>query len=153
MARSPRVDNLTRSEWRELGFFYDYDAATRTWLIAGSREGLLHFAALVADCAAHPAFKELSQHEHYGPYMYLKIMSWSEPSITDNAIAGTVRDLERLSSVVRSRASVLPPGSEVDIASEYYSGTDHRLLLRCHDSDIDPASLDPLLAGGTKSAP
>ena len=54
-----------------LGFFYDRDDASKEWILVGSRAGLQRFADLLHAYVADPRHETLSEHEHYGPYMYL----------------------------------------------------------------------------------
>ncbi len=45
--------------------------------------------------ASDPGNDYQSEHEHYGPYSYLEIMTWPEPSFDDHAIRGPLPDLMR----------------------------------------------------------
>ena len=146
---SPAINELTRREWRELGFHYSLDAPSRTWLIEASPEGLLLFAACLRAFALNPASQELSEHEHFGPYMHLEVMSASVPEVNEHCIQGTPADLLRLAIIVKERASHLVPGASVNITCEYAPASSHRLLLRAHPSGTDPASLDPELVGAS----
>src|SRR5262245_2429318 len=100
---SEKVNEATRREWRELGFFYERDDPRSTWLIRGSRTGLLTFARVVREYSNDPRRQQLSEHEHFGPYGYLEIGTWRSAEITDHWIAGTLADLNRLSSLVEEQ--------------------------------------------------
>jgi hypothetical protein len=82
------VKDDTRREWRELGFFYDRDDVSKEWRLVGSREGLRHFAGLLRAYVADPRNEMKSEHEHYGPYMYLEVMTWPEAGWTITRYAG-----------------------------------------------------------------
>jgi hypothetical protein len=77
------LDQRTVNEWRDLGFFYDYDEVESCWRVIGSREGFMKFVDLLESYVMNPRNGRLSEHEHYGPYSYLKLMTWSQAEITD----------------------------------------------------------------------
>src|SRR4030095_7454405 len=101
----------TRSEWRELGFFYDRDDKSKEWLLIGSRAGLGRFSSLLRAYVAAPRNVRKSEHEHYGPYMYLKFMTWPEAGMNENTIHGPLEQLARLASLVEGHIASLEPGS------------------------------------------
>ena len=65
---SDATNQATRREWRELGFFYERDDASREWRVTGSRSGLQRLRDLLLDYVADPRNRAESEHEHYGPY-------------------------------------------------------------------------------------
>src|SRR5437773_4027209 len=75
---SDAANKATRREWRELGFFYDRDDQTRVWKLTSSRAGLLGFRDALLSYVADPRNALKSEHEHYGPYSYLEVMTWPE---------------------------------------------------------------------------
>ncbi len=141
------IDERTRREWRELGFFYDLDSEIKEWRIVGSRAGIGKFAELLIRYAEDPRNAQLSEHEHYGPYAYLKIMTWSDAGVSADSIHGPTDDLRRLGEVIRARASSCGPGTRIRISDEYASRTDYAVILEFRPDDFDPASDDPLLSG------
>jgi hypothetical protein len=72
------VNEKTRGEWRALGFFYEVNHEAKVWTLVGSRAGLLCFSDALRAYVADPRNALESEHEHYGPYMYLKVMTWPE---------------------------------------------------------------------------
>jgi hypothetical protein len=90
-----RMKERTRAEWRELGFFYDLNHNSKEWLLMGSRAGLLRFSELLRAYATNPHREGTSEHDHYGPYMYLKVMTWPHAGIDANTIHGSLEDLGR----------------------------------------------------------
>ena len=145
---SAKTDEATRAEWRALGFHYTRDDENREWRIEGAQEGLQRFSSCLRTFALDPASLKKSEHAHFGPYMYLEIMSWPEAGVDEHSIHGTPKDLLRLASIVERHARGLAPGSAVDVAAEYTSTSAYRLVLRAHPAGTDPASLDPQLSGG-----
>ncbi|HEV8111610.1 MAG TPA: hypothetical protein VGR31_02460 [Planctomycetota bacterium] len=132
----------TRSEWRELGFFYACDDAAKEWQIVGSQNGLSRFASLLRAYAADPRNAPESEHEHYGPYMYLEVMTWHEPGIDDHSIHGTMAQLGQLAALVEERTAALEPGGKARILEEYSRASAYALVLERREDEFDPASLD-----------
>ncbi len=132
-------------EWRELGFFYDCDDQTRVWKLTGSRAGLLRFRDALLAYVADPRNKMTSEHEHYGPYMYLKVMTWPEAGFDSDAIRGPLADLERLAKVIAAKLAKARPGSSVQIQEEFAVDSPYALVLDLREDGFDPATADPLL--------
>lgn len=142
---SDATNEATRADWRELGFFYDVDDETRQWRLVGSRTGLLRFAELLDRYVADPANGLEGEHEHYGPYMYLEVMTSKNPSIDDHSIHGTLTDLARLASITRTRVSNALPGQTVVIKDDYAGEAQYSLVLQLRPDDFDPSSVDAAL--------
>ena len=133
----------TRAEWRALGFFYDYDDVSRTWLIRGSHAGLLRLCSELRAYAHNPAHASLSEHEHYGPYSFLEFVTWSEAKIVAEGIYGRLDDFERLAGIVEAGLHPMRPKKELRIDSEYSKDNDSVLVIRLEADDFDPAECDP----------
>jgi hypothetical protein len=131
-----------REDWRELGFFYNCDDAAKEWLIVGSRLGLAAFSLLLREYVADPSNAMQSEHEHYGPYMDLEVMTWTDAGMDGHSIHGSLLDLERLAELVDARAAVLQPGERVRIREEYSATSEYGLVLALREDSFDPASLD-----------
>jgi hypothetical protein len=142
---NPQIDEMTRREWRELGFFYDRNDVAREWLLVGSKAGLQRFAKLLFEYASDPRHDLQSEHDHYGPYLYLKIMTWPDAGMDENAIFGTLSDLHRLANVVEQAIGHAQSDETVRIRDEYVSGAEYSLVLSVKADDFDPASVDGCL--------
>jgi hypothetical protein len=140
---SQATNARTRQEWRELGFFYDRDDARRRWKLVGSRAGLSGFCQLLSRYVANPRNAQVSEHDHYGPYMYLKVMTWTEASLDDKAIAGRLEDLSRLSTIFEARLAAASPGQSFEIGREYAPASSYDLEVQVAADGLDPASVDP----------
>jgi hypothetical protein len=140
------MKQATREEWRELGFFYDYDEPGCCWRLVGSRNGLLRFADLLTSYAADAVNEQLSEHNHFGPYMYLKLITQNEREITDHAICGTLADFRNLSVLAQEIISSSAPGSTFSIGDEYAAETKSTIHFEVREDDFDPADADPLLS-------
>jgi hypothetical protein len=139
------LNQVTREEWRELGFFYDFDEKDSRWRLVGSRSGLLKFRDILTAYANDPRNEKISEHEHYGPYWYLKLMTCEEAGITEQAICGTTSDFRRLAMIVRGKLDSCGVGSKFIIGNEYAEGSEAVLEFEVREEGFDPASVDPLL--------
>lgn len=142
---SDAANKATRQEWRELGFFYDRDDTARAWKLTGSRAGLLRFRDILLAYAANSRNVMKSEHEHYGPYMYLEVMTWPEAGFDEHAIRGQPADLLRLATLVQSKLAAAVPGKSILIREEFSSNSPYCLVLDLREDGFDPAIADPLL--------
>jgi hypothetical protein len=136
------LKDLTREEWRALGFHYDREDSTKQWRLSGSRVGLLRFAELLDSYVADPRNQLLSEHEHYGPYSYLEVMTWQDAGVDDHSIHGSLEDLERLGVLITSTVEQLRPGQSAEIREHFAADPNYGLMLSLQDDGFDPASLD-----------
>jgi len=143
--KSARMDAVVRDEWRELGFFYESDEEAKEWRLRGSRDGLLHFASVLAAYARNPANAVLGEHEHFGPYMYLKIMTWNEPVLKGDAIGGSLDDIARLAELMRARLQDAVPGQRFSVGHDFDRSAEYSMSLQVEDGGFDPASADAQL--------
>jgi hypothetical protein len=139
---SESINEETRREWRELGFFYHRDDPRTTWLIRGSRSGLLAFGHVLREYSNNPRRRQLSEHDHFGPYSYLEIGTWSAPEISEHWIAGTLEDLERLSGLVEERVLKAKAGNRLSLRKAYAPNASYELTLEMCEDDFDPATAD-----------
>src|SRR5882672_6668075 len=102
---SEATNDATRREWRELGFFYDRDDANKVWRLTGSRAGLLRFRDVLLSYVTDPRNASDSEHEHYGPYSYLEVMTSPNAGFDHHEIYGSVSDLRRLSVLIDAKLS------------------------------------------------
>jgi hypothetical protein len=145
MGTTDAIDAEMRSQWRELGFYYDLDHTAREWRLAGSRAGLLEFAGILLAYVDEPQHAAKSEHEHYGPYMYLEIMTWPRPCMDSHAISGPLESLAGLAQLVSERVSASHPGDSIRIYEEFSASSEYSLILSVHDDEFDPAAADSLL--------
>lgn len=92
---------------------------------------------------ADPRRVQVFEHQHYGPYWYLKVMTWTEPKLDDHAISGRLADLSRLASILAARVAAASPGQSFRIGSEYAPNSDYDLEVEVAPDGFDPASADP----------
>lgn len=136
------LDEAMASGWRELGVFYDSDDERKAWRLAGSREGLGRFVTALRSYTERPSSRQIGEHEHFGPHMYLTFITWDSAGVDDRAIRGSVPQLERLADKIAEVAAVSQPGDRVNLTSWYAPGSEYGLWIEVMADDFDPASLD-----------
>ena len=145
---SDATNEATRREWRKLGFFYDRDDQAKVWNLIGSRAGLLSFRDALLSYATDARNASQAEHEHHGPYSYLKVMTWPEAAFDRHAIRGPVMDLAQLAALIEVKLSMARAGSTVRIREEFAVDSPYALVLDLREDGFDPAAADPLLATG-----
>lgn len=140
---SERAKEVTRREWRELGFFYDRDDQEKKWKVIGARAGLRKFASLVRQYASDLRNEAISEHEHYGPYMYLEVGTWDVPQITDHWIAGPLDKLLALASTIEETIANQAVGERISLRPLFAPNSPYDLELEMRPKDFDPVSEDP----------
>ena len=139
------VRENTAQEWRQLGFFYDRADVARTWTLTGSRAGLQKFPDALRAYVLDPRNALKSEHEHYGPYMYLKVMTWPDAALDRDGIRGSLVDLERLAVLVEKTLTSARPGETIRIRHEFSPRTSYGLILDVREDSFDPSEADPAL--------
>jgi hypothetical protein len=142
MREQTDLDSQTLSEWEALGFYYDYDDSTKTWRIRATRAGMERFCEALRLYAADPRNSGLSEHEHYGPYSYLKFVTWTEAKIISDGIYGRIEDFERLAEIVRNAVAAAKPGDRISLDGNYGSANESRLELLLEDDPFEVSSAD-----------
>ena len=144
----PDLDEQLRNEWRAQGFFYDRDDPSREWRLRGSRAGLLRFRDALVEYASKPGSTQISEHEHFWPYGYLTIMTWSSAGMDGTTIHGSVDELKGLAALIGASLDKASPGATVRICDEYVAGCEYSLVLSVQEDAFDPSTADPGLNVG-----
>lgn len=145
MSPSDATNRTTRAEWRALGFYYEIRGEPPCWRFVGSAEGLSRFVALLDEYVRDPRNEALSEHEHYGPYMYLKVQTAESPEIDGQSIRGSLRDLARLGDLIAAGLLDTGVGRSLVIGQEYSESVRLPLWFEVREAGFDPATADPLL--------
>ena len=144
------LDKLMVDEWRNLGFYYDRDDRidVNQWRFYGSKKGLQNFVNLIEKYTTNPQNDTLSEHDHFGPYSYLKIMTWDKPVITEDYIGGTFQDLKNLKQIIKDKLSHSQPGQTFNIDKDY--GIENTITAKFFvmSDDFDPYTMDELIVSG-----
>ena len=139
---SAEINEETRRQWRELGFFYDRIDSAKEWRIVGSREKLCRLGKILRDYAADSRNEVVSEHAHYGPYMYLEIGTWTNSEITDHWIAGPLNKLLELAEIIESRIEKANVGDEIKLRDAFAPSSPYEVVLEVKDDSFDPALAD-----------
>lgn len=134
---------MLRKEWRELGFYYETDEQKKEWPFAGSKKGLLNFISCIDELEFENG---LSKDSHFGPYSYLKLMTWDKPYIDLKLIAGREEDFETLKQIYKERVGITDIGGEFIIDKEYSLDSSASLRVKIMNDRFDPVSMDPQLS-------
>lgn len=144
------IEKMMVEEWRNLGFYYDRDDRidVNQWRFFGSKIGLQNFVHLLEKYITNPQNKNISEHDHFGPYSYLKIMTWDKPEITEDYIAGTLQDLRNLKQIISDKLRDSQPGQTFNIDKDY--GIDNTITAKFFvmSDDFEPHKMDELIVSG-----
>jgi hypothetical protein len=138
------IEEMIKQEWRDLGFYYELEENNdfKQWRFYGSKQGLFNFINLLEIYTTNKSNDYISEHDHYGPYNYLKIMTWNKPEITENCFAGTIADLNDLKGIVARKLDVTGVGQTFVIGKEYGEGNTANARFFVMADDFDPVSMD-----------
>jgi hypothetical protein len=148
MDKKVDIDQMIIDEWRELGFYYNFDErlSVNQWRFFGNKKGLLNFVKLLDDYVNNENNNHFPEHEHYGPYMSLKIITLEDESvINENAIGGTIEGLKRLRNLLADRIEKSLPGQTFSIDKDF--GEDNTVTTKFFvmADDFDPVTMDELI--------
>lgn len=139
------IDLAIIEEWRELGFYYLLDSSLKRWLIRGDRQGLAKWAEALRAYSQDARNEMMCEHEHYGPYFYLKVMTWDAPLITEKGWWGTLDDINRLADMIDENLADKSK-TRFEISSEYSPKADYVIHFEVEPDGWDPSSADPGIA-------
>jgi hypothetical protein len=91
---------------------------------------------------AEPINADISEHDHLGPYMYLKIGTWHGPQLTDDWIAGPLPALAQLARDVRARVAAAGEGQKLSFRDSFAPQSTYDLTLKIEPDTFDPARAD-----------
>jgi len=137
-----KVKDITKEEWRQLGFYYDRDDTEKYWTLSGSPTGLKNFTAALRAYTNKPAVANISEHEHFGPYMYLKVMTWHEPGISRDSIHGASDDLRSLAHLVELASTESNIGQTISIGKNFHENCEYDLRIQVVEYGADVAAMD-----------
>ena len=136
------TDEQIKQQWRKLGFYCELDDERKRWTLTGSRAGLLYFPDLLLGYVTDPKHESDRQHEHYGPYGTLEIMTWPDAGFDSHAIRGSLPALTHLAELVEVKLATAEPGSPILIREEFAADSPYTLVLDVRADGFDPASSD-----------
>jgi hypothetical protein len=137
-----KINEMIINEWRKLGFYYECDDNAKEWQLWGSRTGLLCFRDLLVKYASNQQNDMKSEHDHYGPYGYLEIMTWPTAGMDGHSIFGPLSELHRLAKIVEDKLENTTSGDIIRIKHEYSIDSEYTLVIFVRGAGFDPASAD-----------
>lgn len=140
--RPGMTDEQIKQQWRKLGFYCELDEQKRLWTLTGSRAGLLYFPDLLLGYVADPQNASDKEHQHYGPYGTLEVMTWPDAGFDGHAIRGSLTALTHLAELVEVKLATAEPGSPILIREEFAADSPYSLVLDVRADGFDPASAD-----------
>jgi len=145
MGMSERLKNITKEDWRMLGFYYDRDDFTKKWIFIGSKNGLEQFAINIEKYAINIKNSQIGEHDHIGPYSYLKIMTSDTFKITKNSICGSLNNLLKLSEKIKEKIKESKENDVFAIDSQFCEECEYSLEFSVKEYGYDPALSDKQL--------
>lgn len=140
-----KLKNITKEEWRQLGYYYEIDEINKKWIIVGSLFGIRNFISQLNEYANNSKNSKISEHDHWGPYMYLKIMTNTDPVINKNCISGSLSDLKRLSEIIDKKLNDNLINTTLEIKEEYSKDCEYSIQFKIMEYGFDPATEDKQL--------
>jgi hypothetical protein len=134
------LNTKIQKEWRQLGFYYERDDTALEWKIIGSKEGVYGFCKLLEDYSMDKRFQGISEDKHFGPYSYLKFMTWHRPKIGKEEICGQLEDFHFLSEIVRNK--ILEKKEIFNIDKEFSNENEYLIKFVIKEDNFDPSSFD-----------
>ncbi|MXV53352.1 hypothetical protein GS399_20525 [Pedobacter sp. HMF7647] len=145
------MERMLMDEWRELGFYYDFDDRldVNQWRFYGSKIGLQNFVKLLDEYTSKPSNNKEFEHDHYGPYSYLKIITLdNEAIINEHAIGGSIANLKKLKSIIADKLNNTNPGQTFNIDKDFGNNNTATAKFFVMADHFDPVSMDELLVSG-----
>jgi hypothetical protein len=118
------------------------DREKKLWTLTGSRAGLLYFPDLLLGYVADPKNASDREHQHYGPYGTLEIMTWPDAGFDSHAIRGSLVALAHLAELIEIKLASAEPGSPILIREEFAADSPYSLMLDVRADGFDPSSAD-----------
>lgn len=135
------IDAAIARGWRQLGFWYDYTPESG-WILRGSKIGLGRLADELEKYASDPRNDNISEHEHLGPHMYLKLVTWDSAEINSDGIYGSLQDMRRLADLIRTQLASSREGGTVSLSPIFSEASRVQMVLHIESNTFDPASYD-----------
>lgn len=142
MTYSKATSQATAEDWRKLGFYYECDEEKQVWRFVGSKAGLYKLAYLFIEYSSNPYNQKISEHQHYGPYMYLKIATSVDFGIGKYGFCGSLRNFNDLGRQINDKIMSAEENSTIVFVPIWSSVTDYRLIFDVRQENFDLATVD-----------
>ena len=143
-----KMKNITKEEWRKLGFYYDRDDPNKKWVLVGSKTGMEDFCTILDRYTGNNRNARMGEHDHFGPYQYLTIRTGKVFNITSDCICGSLEDLKILSAIIKveiknTKDEELPVIKLLN--DNLLKKNDYMIQINFMEYGYDPASADTQL--------
>lgn len=145
MTYSKATSQATAEDWRTLGFYYECDEIKQEWRFVGSRTGLRNLAYLFIEYSSNPYNMRNSEHQHYGPYMYLKIATAPDFGIGKYGFRGSLDNFHDLGRQINDKIMSAAQNTTIIFVPVWSGMADYRLIFDVRQEGFDPASADQQL--------
>jgi len=145
MEMSRKLRDITKEDWRILGFHYVRDDTAKKWVFTASRRGLEQLCFVLMDFARDPDNSRVGAHVHIGPYEYLTVMTTDSFRIERNRICGTRAELAALSDKIASDLNDGEESTVIRLSDAMLDASEYSIELRIMEYGYDPARADPQL--------
>lgn len=140
-----KLKNITKEDWRKLGFYYERDDMNKKWILVGSKNGLDDFCIILDRYVENGENARIGEHEHIGPYGYLTIMTSKVFNVTSDYICGSLDDLKKLNMILKTEIKAtqdqeLPTVKLIE--DSFLHNNDYMIELRLMEYGYDPATAD-----------
>jgi hypothetical protein len=139
------LKNITKEDWRQLGYYYDRDDNNKKWILIGSPSGLSTLILFLKKYSKNISNQKKGEHDHLGPYSHLKIMTWEESGIYKDSINGTLDDFSRLAGIITEVAKESNIGKTIKIGTKYTTNIEYEIQIDVKEYGFDPALCDKQL--------
>jgi hypothetical protein len=148
-----KLINITKEDWRKLGFYYERDDVNKKWILIGSKNGLENFCIILDRYVENRRNMRIGEHEHIGPYSYLIIMTSKVFNVTSDHICGSLEDLKKLNIILKTEIrnildQELPTNKLIE--DNFVNGNNYMIELRLMEYGYDPATADTQLWGNAE---
>ena len=139
---SPKLAEMTREEWRELGFYYIIDNDSKAWNLYGSIDGLSNFITEILKFTERYEVK--GEHEHLLPHWYLTLQYDDGFDICRRGLLASKTEFLIFIDILRLRLEEAEVGEIIGLHNHVKS-TSYQMYLHIKGADFDPSILDPQL--------
>ena len=136
------IDKSVRDWWRELGFYYDIDTASKCWRVVGDYAGIQKFVRCLREYATDSRNNAIGEHEHYGPYYYLEIGTSDKCEINDHWIAGPLPSIRRWADQIDHLIAKAGAGDVIFVGKLLASDSLYDFAVELRVAGFDPAAED-----------
>jgi hypothetical protein len=134
-----------KDEWRKLGYYFELNKDEKKWVFISSKNGIEKFIDQIKDYIQNETNKDIGEHDHWGPYGDLKIMTTSVPQITNGFIGGNCTSFLELTELIEKNIKKITINESFFIQEEYVKDARTGIEFVIKDDDFDPASADKQL--------